>query len=333
VALQTTATAGLSVAYQKVFSKKLLDYAKQKLVLKEYATRVPFPKNAGAKTIRFFRPDVGSRTNVQTLTEGVPINTFRETVWTPIDATLKQFGEASKVSDILSATELFGTLKQNIVSMGEDAALHADYQMVQELLDTTNSAGPIATANNRYAGGAASFNALVALTPSQGKMQIVDLLGAMTRLKITRAPKVNGDYVAVAPPQVTYDMMGDTKFVDAGIYGTTRGLFTGEIGKWYGVRIVETTAPWIEANTVDTIGTYDGAGSIYTTLVLGSGAFGVPEMAGQSQFDPKVIINDRPDKSDPLNQFVIAGWKSYWVTVVLNNLWAVALRSKTSYTA
>jgi N4-gp56 family major capsid protein len=331
VALQTTATAGLAVAYQKVFSKKLLDRAKLRLVLNQFAQRVPFPKNTGAKTIRFFRPDVGDRTNVQALTEGVPINTFRETVLTPIDATLKQFGEASKVSDILSATELFGTLKQNIDSMGEDAALHADYQMVQELLDTTNSAGPIATANNRYSGGAASFNALVALTATQGAATIQDLLGAQTRLKITRAPRVNGDYVAVAPPQITYDFMNDAKFVDSGKYGTIKGLFNGEIGRWYGVRIVETDAPWIEANTNGAIGTYSGAGSIYTTLVLGSGAFGVPEMAGQSQFDPKIIINDRPDKSDPLNQFVIAGWKSYWVTVVLNNLWAVALRSKSTF--
>jgi N4-gp56 family major capsid protein len=331
VALQTTATAGLSVAYQKVFSKKLLAHAKQLLVLDQFAQKVPFPKNQGAKTIRFFRPDVGDRTNVQSLTEGVPISTFRETAWTTVDATLKQFGEASKVSDILTATELFGTLKQNIASMGEDAALHADYQMVQELLDTTNSAGPIATANNRYSGGAASFNALVALTPSQGAATIADMLGSMTRLKITRAPKVNGDYVAVAPPQITFDLMNDSKFVDSGKYGTTKGLFNGEIGKWYGVRIVETTAPWIEANSNGAIGTYSGGGSIYTTLILGSGAFGVPEMAGQSQFDPKIIINDRADKSDPLNQFVIAGWKSYWVTVVLNNLWAVALRSKTTY--
>jgi N4-gp56 family major capsid protein len=215
--------------------------------------------------------------------------------------------------------------------MGEDAALHADYQMVQELLDTTNSAGPIATANNRYAGGAASFNALVALTNAQGAATIVDLLGAMTRLKITRAPKVSGEYVCVSPPQVTFDFMSDAKFVDSGKYGTQKGLFTGELGKWYGVRIVETTAPWIEANTNGAIGAYSGAGSIYTSLILGGGAFGVPEMAGQSQFDPKIIINDRPDKSDPLNQFVVAGWKSYWVTVVLNNLWAVALRSKTSY--
>jgi len=331
MALQTTATVGLAVAYQKVFSKKLLEHAKQLLVLDQFAQRVPFPKGQGAKTIRFFRPDVGSRSHVQALSEGVPINTFRETVWTPIDATLKQFGEASKVSDILSATELLSTLKQNISTMGEDAALHADYQMVQELLDTVNSAGPIATANNRYAGGAASFNALVALSPSQGAATITDFLGAMTRLKLTRAPKVNGDYVAVAPPQVTFDLMNDNKFVDSGKYGTTKGLLNGEIGKWYGVRIVETTAPWIEANSNGAIGTYSDSGSIYTTLVLGGGAFGVPEMAGQSQFDPKIIINDRPDKSDPLNQFVIAGWKSYWTTVVLNNLWAVALRSKTTY--
>lgn len=326
MALETTTSTGLTPQYQKYFSKKLLEHAVQSLVLDQFGQRVPFPKNAGAKTIRFMRPDVGDRTQVQTLTEGVPISTFRETTWTPVDLTLAQFGEAAKLSDLLNMTDLFSTLKQNISSMGEDAALHADFQITSAVVPL------IAAANKRYSGGAANFNALVALTNAQGAMTIQDLLGSMTQLTIQRAPKAKGgDYVAVVPPQIGYDLMNDGKFVDSGKYGTTKGLFNGEIGRWYGVRVVVATQPWREANTNGTEGTFSASGPIFSTVVLGSGAYGIPLMAGQSPFSPKVIINDKPDKSDPLNQFITAGWSAYWTAGLLNDLWAVIVRSKTTF--
>jgi N4-gp56 family major capsid protein len=329
VALETTQSTGLSGQYQVYFSKQMLKHAVQLLVMDQFASKSSFPRNAGATQIRFFRADAGSRSNVQSLSEGIPISTFRDTTLTPVTATMAQYGEAVKISDILTYTDLFDTLNQGIQSMGEDAALHADFIVTSAVAPNVNAS------NKHYSGGAANFNALNALTAAQGAMAIVDLLWCLTRLKIARAPYAKGGvYVAVVPPQLSFDIMQDAKFVDSSKYGSTKGLFNGEIGMWYGIRIVESTQPWTEAGTNGTEGTFGTGGTggtIYTSLVIGGQSYGVPILSGQSPFDPKIIINDKPDKSDPLNQFITAGWKAYYASLLLNDTWVVANRSKTTY--
>ena len=327
--LETTQSTGLSGQYQTLFSKELLKYAKQVLVMDQFAQKIPFPKEAGATSMRFFRPDVGNRSNVQTLSEGVPISVFRENTLTPITFTMAQFGEASRISDILSWTNLFNSLKMSTESMGQDAAQHADFYVTSQVVPNVNAA------NKHYSGGAANFNALNALTPANSEMEITDLLWAMTRLTIARAPYARGgQYVAMIPPQLTFDLMQDPKFVESSKYGNQTGLFTGEIGKWYGVRIVQTTQPWTEAGTDNTEGTFGTGGTngtIYSSIVTGSQSYGTPVMAGQSPYDPKILMVTTPDSANPLNQFVTAGWKSYYAAGVLNDTWFVVNRSHTTF--
>jgi len=323
MALMTTATSGLSGAQMAfVFSKKLLEYARQKLVMDQFGDKTPFPKNAGTKTLRWLRPAAGDRTQVQTLSEGIPLATYREISYVTIEATLAQYGEVSKFSDILSLIEVYPTLRQSIDTLGEDAAQHADFLVMTEVV------GGINAANKFYAQGITSFANLVAATASGGALVINDINRAMTRLQIARAPQRNGEYVAIVPPQVAYDLMRDTNFINAGLYGSSKGLFNGEVGRWYGVRVIVQTQPWIEGGTE---GTYSGAGGIYASVVTGRDAYGIPEMAGNSEFSPKIIINDRPDKSDNLNQFITVGWKAFWAAKTLNDTWSVVVRSKTTY--
>ena len=326
MAMMTSSTTELAHQYQTYFSKKMLPRAKQALVLEQFAARSPFPKNAGSKTIRFFRKAAGAASNVTALTEGVALATYREIDLDYVEATLVQYGEVAKISDVLSWTELFNTLNETIDTMGEDAALHADQIIRNEIVSGITAAG-----NKRYAQGLANFNALVAASASAGKMTIDDLLGAMTQLQIKRAPHKNGEYVAIVPPEIAYNIMLDTKFVNLSTYSDKSLIMNGEVGKWYGVRIVVTTVPFREAATDDTEGTYAASGPIYTSIVVGSDAFGSSIMAGGSPFSPKVMISDKADKADPLNQYLMAGWKSYWTAKTLNPLWAVTIRSKTTF--
>jgi N4-gp56 family major capsid protein len=322
----TTSTSGLTGAQMAfVFSKQLLKYARQKLVMNQFGDDVTFQKNAGSKVIRWLRPAAGDRTQVQTLTEGVPLATYREISYTTVEATLIQYGELAKFSDQLTLIELYPTLRQSIDTLGEDSAQHADFIVMTEVVTG------IAAANKFYAQGITSFNNLVAATASGGAMTLPDILRAMTRLQITRAPQKDGEYVAIVCPQVAYDLMQDTKFINAGQYGTIKGLYNGEVGRWYNVRIIVQTQPWIEANTNGTEGTYSSSGAIFSTIVTGRDAWGVPKMAGLDEQKPKMYINDQPDKSDNLNQFVTVGWKSFWVAKTLNDTWSVVLRSKTTY--
>jgi N4-gp56 family major capsid protein len=329
MALLTTGSAGITGQYQKYFSKKLLPHAVQLLVLAQFGQKVPFPKEQGAVTIRFTRGDVASAANVLAGAEGVPTTTFRDYVYTFIDATLVEYEIAAKISDVLSWTNLFDTLKNMTGVMGEDVALHADSKIRDTLVAAITGAG-----NRRYVGTVQTFAGLQALTQVTGALTINDLLDAMTRLTITRAPHLNGEYVAVVGPQVARDILADPKVVLTGQYGTSKSLMTGEIGRWYGVRVVKHSNPFIEDGT-GTQGTYSvpasAANAIYRTFVMGTDGFGIPQMGGLSPFNPQIMICDKPDKSDPTNRFITAGMKTYWTSVVLNDQWVVSISSKSGY--
>src|SRR5882724_1362374 len=189
MAMMTTAASGLTSEYQTFYDKQLLMYAQPQIVAAQFAQKKPFPKNKGATTIRYFRPIAPDRTRVAGLTEGVPLANFQEITYTPIDVTLAQYGEAVKISDIVSFTDLFNTLDQSTRMMGEDAGVYADFAVVQQVCNTVSG---VNSTNRRYAQGLANFAAVVAATAAASKLVIKDLLGAYTRLTITKAKKPEG---------------------------------------------------------------------------------------------------------------------------------------------
>lgn len=323
--MTTLSPAELITQFQTYFKKELLPRARQLIVLDQFAVKSPFPKNMGAKTIRMHRKLAGAASNVGALTEGVPPTSFREVKLEYVEATLAQYGEVVKISDVMGLTELFSTLEESKDSLSEDAALHADSIVRNMLCDATNGG------TKSYVQGAADFTALSALTATTGAMTIQDILHEMTALKLARAPMKNGDYFIIVPPQISYDLMLDTKFfIPVGTYQDKSRILQGEVGKWFGIRVVETTVPF-EETSGGTEGTFVANGAIKSSIVTGTGGYGTPLMAGNSPYDPQIIINMKPDKSDPLNQFVVAGFKTYWAALVLNKPWVRVLRSKTSY--
>ena len=321
--MAATTSSDLSSQYQSHFSKKLLDHAQHELRLNEFAVTEDLPKNMASKKLTFFRPPEADASKVQTLTEGTPTTERRNVVLTAIEATLVQYGEVAEITDIVSWTDLFKALTQHISTMGEDCALHADGLSRNALVS-----GLTTTANRRYSQGLANFAALEAAAAVDGAFVRTDGLAAATQLKVNRAPKFGGKYVCVIPPQVSHDFMQDEDWLSASKYGSVTQLFKGELGELDGVRYVEATNPFIED---DTLGTYDAAGGIFTSLFLSKGAFGTPKLSGTSPFKPQVIICDKADKSDPLNQKLMAGWKAFWTAKLLNANWAIAMRSRSTF--
>ena len=325
MAMMTTASGGLTPEYETYYNTQLLLYAKPLVINGQFVQKKPFPKNKGATTIRFFRPVAPDRAQVGSLTEGIAISTYRDITYVPIDVTLAQIGEAVKISDIVSYTDLFSTLDQSVRVMGEDAGVFADFQIASLLANTTTG---VVAANRLYGSRGANF-------AGAGVLTILDLLAAYTRLTITKARKPEGrEYACVVAAANLYDLMNDAKFIDTGTKregNTVEGnsIFDGEVGRWYGNRIMATTEPWTE-NAAE--GTYDGtivlASTKYVTNVYGREAVGAPIMAGQSPFSPQIIVNNDADSGNPLKQFLTAGWKAYWATVMLNNTWAVTIRAK-----
>src|SRR5882757_9209778 len=119
MAVLTTISSGLSGQLQKFFRKQLLTPVTQLLVMDQFAQFAQLPEGAGALTVRFTRPDAPDRAQVDALTECDP-STLTDTSYTYsfIDATPTQIGKKARVSDILSATNLFDTTKNVLKRMG-----------------------------------------------------------------------------------------------------------------------------------------------------------------------------------------------------------------------
>lgn len=328
-----TTTTTLANTYQSFFSRDLLAHAVQATVLDQFAYKKDLPQRAGAKSIRFFRRAAaatgtdGHVAAVEILNEGTPIESFRQITYTPIDVPLVQRGEAARISDVASMTELFHSLRDSISLMGEECALECDA--------VTRDALVAGATTRMYAGGAASFAALGAGTPAAGRATALDFLRAATQLKIGRATGWQGYFMAVVPPQVSHDIQNDPDWAEAQNYAGSDARFRGELGRWAGCRFVEHTNPFVELSG-GTEGTYNRSGtaaqSIFRVFVTGQGAYGTPKLEGTSSpLRPQVMICDQPDKSDPLNQFMTAGWKAYWAAKVLNADWVVSLAAKSQF--
>jgi N4-gp56 family major capsid protein len=183
----------------------------------------------------------------------------------------------------------------------------------------------------RYAGGAATYAALDALTPANGKITSDDVLNALTALRIAKAPKIGGEYIGIAGPRVLRDIMDDTTWVNAKSYSDVDGLYKGEAGMFFGVRFVMTTNEWCEKATEGTRLLTPAADSNWLTVFTGKQGYGVVHLDGMSPFSPSVMICDKPEKVDPANQYMTAAWKAYYQAAMLDATWVVALRSKSTF--
>jgi len=347
-------TTSLSGQYQNYFSKKLLTYAVQALVLDQWAERTPLPKNAGNKDISMFRWGAPSTSAIETLgTEGTKPTGTRSLALTKISKTLIQRGQYIELTDVLTQTDLFNALAQSIRTQGEDAALDLD-TITRNTLVGSNVAGTAKengdgsaldnsdTLNEVYVGASTDYSDFDATT-SANSMDAATILDSVTNLKINRAQPVSGgQYAAATSAQVMSDIMKVDQWLNAAQYSNVQELYKGEVGSLYGARFSLSTNGWssVYASDDDDRFAYSVAGgnglaagkNIYATLFFGQQGYGCPHLSTQSPFGPKIILTEGADKSDPLDQKRTVAFKSFWGTLRLNCNYYVIARSKTNYT-
>ena len=318
------------------YNKKLLDKAIQATCLIDYAQQEELPAEMGNTTMRFFRPpqaDLSATGAPAALTEGTAPTNFRAIGYTAIDVTLNQIGMVSRVSDIANTVGLVKYLDTAIDLQGEEFALDVDTRVRNQIVHQTTGL------TKRYGQGLTTFANTAAATLANASVVPRDFLDAMTLLKINRAPKINGKYVAIMPPQGTRDVMNNSEFREVVRQNYADKIFKGEVGDYYGLRIIEGTNPFQEDETEGTFAsTFSSAGSnttglIYSTIITGKSAYGAVNMAkmGASLNKPRMIVVDKPDSGNLLGQFIYVGWKAYWGSTVLNANWGVTLRHKSLY--
>ncbi len=323
--LDTTLVAN---TIQPLYEKKLLDHGIPLVMLAQYATKGSLPAKGGATSIRFFRPPQADVTAaIPTLTEGTPPSADSPLSLTNIDVPLAQIGRFQNITDIADNVGLINYLKAVTEFYGEQFAVDVD-NIIRNVLSSASTG-----LTKRYAQGLANWAGLAAASTTNGAIIPRDILDAVTRLQINLAPTIKGKYVIIIPPQVSRDIVNSAAWSGLIQYQAVEKIFTGQIGELYGARLSVANNPFLEA-TGGAEGTYAANGGILASYVLGGGAFGTVDLPalGASVAKPRLIINDKPDKSDPLNQKLQVGWKGFMAAKVLNTSWGIALRGQTLFT-
>lgn len=281
-----TTSSALSAGMQTYYNRELLRTFEPNLVHLQFGDEHRMPPHSGL--VMNMRKLIPLETNTKALSEGDPGESVM-LAETEVTVQLQQYGEYARCTDKLDLTHLDMDIMRRTKLFGDAGARSIDAVVREELAKC---------ANVIYAGGKASRAELTAAD----KLTSRELRKAVKTLKRNHAQTFGGYFVAIIGPDTMYDLQEDEAFVKVSQYQDKENIYTGEVGRLFGVRLVETTEAKI----------FEGAGAsgadVASVIVLGQYAYGVTSLKGAK---PRVIVKPAGSAgtADPLDQISTVGWK------------------------
>lgn len=293
---QTTNTTSLSPTIQTYYDKKLIARLIPNFVHLQWGQKRPIPKNGG-KHIDF-RKFQSLAPAMTPLTEGVTPEGNNITI-TNVTATPQQYGDYVEVSDILNMVAIDKVVDEMTDVLAEQAADTLD-RVCRDILVTGT--------NVQYANGKTSRAEITA----DDVLTVDEIRKAVRTLKRNNAKPVDGrNFIAIVEPGTTYDLQSDEKWEEASKYAGSTQIFSGEIGRLYGVRFVETSNAMIFSGEGA-----DGA-DVAATIVFGKDAYGLVDVADSGAVKTIVKPHGSAGTADPLDQRATVGWKAFFTAKIL----------------
>jgi len=324
--MATTTYTSLSQRTNAFAAKEMLAHAEPILCLAKFGMTKPMPKNK-ANVIKFRRP-VPLAVATTPLTEGTP-PTAKAMTYEDVTVTLSQYGDIVEITDVVHDLAEDPVLKDSAMMCGEQAAETIETLMWGVLQGGTNVFYQNGTQRS-------DVNSVISL----------DKQRAITRaLKAERAKKVtsmlsssvkygteavDAAFIAFAHTDLEADIRDLTGFVPTEKYGSMKAL-PYEIGKVEDVRYILTPVlTQIEdagglASTNTTLSTTGTNSDVYPIIYAGKDAYGHVALKGAEAMTPTIINPGQLDKSDPLGQKGIVGWKTYHKSFIANQAWMARL--------
>jgi len=308
MAANQTLTSSITELIMSYYDKLLLEKLRANLVLYQFAEKKPLPKNSGT-TVTWSRYTDFSAASA--LTEGTA-PTPQVTSASNISATLEQYGQYVQPSDLLIMTAIDNQIESIIDLLGYQAALTLDTRVRNGILGTSSvPSGAKLPLQYWHSGTSSGYIGTLSSILGDMTMDTNNLREAAFNLRrLNVRPFEDGCYVAVAHPNVIKDIEADSNWQTWNQYIAKETMWKGEVGKIYGVRIIESTNMY---------NTTSGAGASTTahfTPVFGKGCYAVTELDGGVKTFIKNPNNN--DTSNPLNQWATVGWKATFATQVLH---------------
>lgn len=281
-----TTSTGLTPGMQTYYNRELLRTFEPHLVHLQFGENYRMPMNSGiTMNMRKMIP-VAAKTTA--LEEGNP-GDGKMLAEVAVTTTIQQFGDYARCSDWLDMVHLDENITRRVQRFGDAGARSVDALVRDELATCTNVI---------YAGGKTARAQLTAAD----KLTSKELRKAVRTLKKNLAEKFNGYYVAIVGPDTVYDLQEDDAWVKVSEYQDKENIYTGEVGRLFGIRFVESTEAKI----------FEGAGAsgadVASVIVLGRYAYGLTSLKGAK---PRVIVKPAGSAgtADPIDQISTVGWK------------------------
>lgn len=266
------------------YDTDLLQNAKPNMVHAQFGRKQSIPKGRG-KTIEWRK--FNTLANASALTEGV-IPTGQKMGVSAITDEVAQYGTYVSVSDQLELTAVDPVILEANTELAASAGRTQDELVRNDIISGTSVIYAQRVYNSALTDvtSRAGLDATAKLTPDTVNR-------AVTFLKKNNAPTINGDYIAIIHPSVTYDLRSSEEWIDAHKYSATTEIFEGEIGKLHGVRFVETTqakiikgADLASNSRTLAVNNADGYSGAITSLAFDGGTVAEDALIGR-----KIMIN------------------------------------------
>nr|DAT24938.1 MAG TPA: major capsid protein [Caudoviricetes sp.] len=294
----------LSAEDKTFYEKTLLTRLLPQLNFYKDAMKKKLPKNSG-RTMNF-RKFNSLTAPTSSLTEGKTPDGNNLNV-TTVTATVAQEGDYILISDLIQMTGIDPIITETSELLGEEAGVVID----------TRIQSAISTGTNVYfAGGATTRAGLESATVKN--LTAEDIKKIVRKLKNANAKRFSdGFYHMQVDPDIAYDLMSDSAWVDVSKYAKPEQMVKGELGKMHGMKFFETT----NLSVVDSSSTADKKISVHIAYAYGKDAYACVELENGAG-KPEIIVkpNGSAGSADPLDQRASAGWKNCFTAAITQPL-------------
>ncbi len=209
------------------FDTESLENARSNHIYRQFADNVPLPENHGLTVERRKANTFG---DVDKLVEGV-IPEGKKFGYSAITMTVYEHGMYTPVGRRL--------MRHAIDQVSQDAA--EEIGAAAGDTQDKNARNVCLSGSNVMYCDDSSGNAKSSRSALDGTCKLTPTMvnRAATWLKKHKAKKINGKYVMIIHPSVSYDIRQSSEWIDVHKYSATTEIFNGEIGELHGIRFVE----------------------------------------------------------------------------------------------
>lgn len=310
-----TTTTQIDSAVNVFYDRVLLKNAKAKLVHGKFAQRATLPKGSGT-TYKWRRYNMLAVATTP-LTEGVT-PTGQQLSKIDLTVSVSQYGDFVHITDKVLLTSQDPVLTKAAEELGDQEGRTFD-QITRDILVSSASA----TTCSNGTGTATLLNktdidSVVQTLLGNDASMITDLIKAGTGVGTV---PVRAAFWGIAHTDLINDIEAVSGFKSTSQYPLQSNVDEAEWGSTGNVR-------WLVSSVAHSLGLVTdplSTGTYYYCPIIGKEAYGIVELGGGNS---KNIVKPlgSAGTADPLNQRATSGWKAYFASRILNDLFVHVLR-------